>query len=66
MAEGIIDIYPRFFGTKEWDTAASQIIVQEAGCKIIDLETKKELVYNKESIVNNHFIACRKDINLEL
>ena len=66
LAEGTIDIYPRFSGTKEWDTAASQIIIQEAGCKIIDLETKKELTYNKESMCNNHFIACRKDIYLGL
>ena len=66
LAEGTIDIYPRFSGTKEWDTAASQIIIQEAGCKIIDLETKKELIYNKESMCNNHFIACRKDIYLGL
>ncbi len=66
LAEGKIDIYPRFFGTKEWDTAASQIILKEAGCKIIDLETKKEIVYNKEKMFNNHFIACRKNIYLEL
>ena len=63
LAEGTIDVYPRFIGTKEWDTAASQIIIQEAGCKIIDLVTKKELVYNKKNISNNQFIACRNDIN---
>lgn len=63
LAEGIIDVYPRFVGTKEWDTAASQIIIQEAGCKIIDFDTKKELVYNKEIMSNNHFIACRNDLN---
>ena len=62
LAEGIIDIYPRFNGTKEWDTAASHIIANEAGCKLIDLNTKEELVYNKESIKNNFFIATKNNM----
>jgi len=64
LAEGIIDIYPRFNGSKEWDTAAGQIIVSEAGCKIVDLKTKKELRYNKGKIENNGFIALRNDISI--
>ena len=31
LAEGDIDVYPRLNGTKEWDTAASHIIANEAG-----------------------------------
>ena len=62
LAEGIIDIYPRLNGTKEWDTAASHIIANEAGCKLIDIETNEEIVYNKKSLANNFFIACRQDI----
>ena len=27
LAEGIIDVYPRLNGTKEWDTAASHIVI---------------------------------------
>jgi 3'(2'), 5'-bisphosphate nucleotidase len=64
LAEGEIDIYPRLNGTKEWDTAASHIIANEAGCKLFDIETKQELVYNKEDLRNNHFIAQRNDLNL--
>ena len=63
LAEGLIDVYPRFNGTKEWDTAATHIICKEAGCKIIDIQTRKELVYNKESIKNNFFIASRNDLS---
>lgn len=63
LAEGAIDVYPRFNGTKEWDTAAGHIILKEAGCKIIDLVTKKEIKYNKDSILNNDFIASRIDLN---
>ncbi|HSA06609.1 MAG TPA: 3'(2'),5'-bisphosphate nucleotidase CysQ [Candidatus Gastranaerophilales bacterium] len=63
LAEGEIDVYARLNGTMEWDTAAGHIIMNEAGCKIIDIETQKELVYNKEILRNNHFIACRNDLN---
>lgn len=64
LAEGEIDIYPRFNGTKEWDTAAGQIIMNEAGCKIIDLVTQSEMTYNKENIKNNYFIAMRNDLEI--
>jgi 3'(2'), 5'-bisphosphate nucleotidase len=62
LAEGRIDIYPRFNGTKEWDTAAGQIILEEAGCKIIDIFTKKSLGYNKPNIENNFFLALRNNL----
>jgi 3'(2'), 5'-bisphosphate nucleotidase len=66
LAEGEIDLYPRLNGTKEWDTAASHIIANEAGCKLLDLNTNEELVYNKKNIKNNYFIASRNDLNFEL
>ena len=62
LSEGIIDVYPRLNGTKEWDTAASHIIANEAGCKLVDVSTGRELVYNKEDIRNNFFIASRKNL----
>ena len=62
LAEGEIDVYPRFNGTKEWDTAAGQIIVNEAGCKVIDY-MGQEILYNKEKIENNFFIASRKNLS---
>ena len=63
LAEGKIDVYPRFNGTKEWDTAASHIICKEAGCKIVDIETNHELSYNKKQIRNNFFIGSRSDLS---
>jgi 3'(2'), 5'-bisphosphate nucleotidase len=63
LAEGAIDVYPRLNGTKEWDTAASQIIATEAGCKMIDVQTGKPLLYNKPCIKNNYFIASRNDLD---
>lgn len=62
IAEGELDVYARLNGTMEWDTAAGQIILNEAGCKIVDVETKEEIVYNRENQVNNHFIASRGDL----
>lgn len=66
LAEGEIDVYPRLNGTKEWDTAAGHIIANEAGCKLIDVDTKEELSYNKENIENNYFIASRNDLEFEI
>lgn len=63
LSTGELDVYPRLNGTKEWDTAATHIIANESGCKLIDIVTKKELIYNKKSYKNNHFIASRKDLS---
>lgn len=64
IAEGEIDVYARLNGTMEWDTAAGQIILNEAGGKIVDLVTKNEIVYNREEQRNNFFVASRKDLEL--
>jgi 3'(2'), 5'-bisphosphate nucleotidase len=64
IAEGEIDIYPRLNGTKEWDTAAGHIILNEAGGEIIDLVTSEEMIYDKPSIKNNFFIAKRRGLEL--
>jgi len=66
LAEGKIDIYPRLNGTKEWDTAATHIIANEAGCKLIDIKTNKELIYNKEDIKNNFFISSRNNLEYKV
>ena len=57
IAEGKADLYFRYTPTMEWDTAASHIILKEAGGNIFDINTNKELVYNKESLINPGFIA---------
>ena len=62
IAEGEIDVYARLNGTMEWDTAAAHIILNEAGGKIMDIKTQEELVYNKENLLNNYFIASRNDL----
>ena len=59
LADGIADIYPRFGRTMEWDTAAGHAILKYAGGSLIDLNTKKELVYGKKDYENGSFIALR-------
>jgi 3'(2'), 5'-bisphosphate nucleotidase len=59
VAEGAADEYPRFGPTMEWDTAAGQAILQEAGCSLIDFETNEPMRYNRENLLNNWFIAKR-------
>ena len=56
VAEGSADIYPRFGPTWEWDTAAAQCIVEQAGGKLMDFELNS-LQYNKKSLLNPSFIA---------
>ncbi|MCH5322930.1 MAG: 3'(2'),5'-bisphosphate nucleotidase CysQ [Helicobacter sp.] len=60
LAKGEADFYPRLNGTKEWDTAASEIILEEAGGILLDCKTHKPLAYNKPNPQNNHFIAFAK------
>ena len=60
LAEGKADIYPRFGRTMEWDTAAGHAILKYAGGSLIDLNTKKELIYGKKDYENGSFIAIRE------
>ncbi|MDP1803425.1 MAG: 3'(2'),5'-bisphosphate nucleotidase CysQ [Bacteroidota bacterium] len=57
VAEGKAHEYLRLGTTMEWDTAAGQCILEQAGGQIIDLETQKPMRYNKENMRNNFFIA---------
>lgn len=57
VAEGLADIYPRLGPTSEWDTAAAQCVVEEAG-GILTTTDMQPLRYNtKESILNPHFLV---------
>lgn len=56
LAEGKADLYPRFGPTMEWDTCASQIILEEAGGNLKDLNGSP-LIYNKSNFLNPFFIA---------
>ena len=57
VAEGKADIYPRLGPTSEWDTAAAQCVVEEAGGKLVDLEMKPMLYNTKRSLLNPYFLV---------
>lgn len=56
LAEGLADLYPRFWPSMEWDTAAGQCVVEEAGGFVEDIHGRA-LVYNKENLSNPYFVA---------
>ena len=57
VAEGLADVYPRFAPTMEWDTAAGQAVVEAAGFSMLEKESRLPLQYNKENLLNPHFIV---------
>ena len=57
VAEGTANCYPRFAPTMEWDTAAGQAICEHAGFEVIDWDTKKNMLYNREELLNNWFLV---------
>lgn len=57
VAQGKADIYPRLGPTSEWDTAAAQGIVEEAGGKITTLDMQQLRYNTKESLLNPEFLV---------
>ena len=57
IADGKADIYPRLGPTSEWDIAAAQCIVEQAGGSVIEYNSNNRLHYNKENILNPFFIV---------
>lgn len=57
VARGLVDLYPRFGPTGEWDTAAGQCILEASGGQLVDFRGKA-LQYNRNPIpVNPGFFA---------
>lgn len=57
VADGRADIYPRLGLTSEWDTAAAQIIVEEAGGQVTQTDMSPLRYNTKESLLNPHFLV---------
>jgi len=57
LAEGRGHLYPRLGRTMEWDTAAGQAILEEAGGQVVEFSSRWPLRYNKESLANPPFLA---------
>ena len=57
IAEGGADLYPRLGPTSEWDTAAAQAVVEQAGGSVVTLDGKPMKYNEKEDILNPHFFV---------
>ena len=58
VAEGRADVYPRLGLTSEWDTAAAQCVLEEAGGRLIDSQGRTMRYNTKDSLLNPEFFAC--------
>jgi 3'(2'), 5'-bisphosphate nucleotidase len=58
VAEGRADVYPRLGPTSEWDTAAAQAVVEQAGGKVLELDGKPLIYNSKSNILNPHFLVA--------
>lgn len=57
VASGEADVYPRLAPTMEWDTAAADAIVREAGKMTYQFGDKIPIAYNKKELLNPWFIV---------
>lgn len=60
LAEGEAHLYPRLGPTMEWDTAAGQAICEAVGFKCLFKGTGKPVTYNREKLLNDHFIVSNE------
>jgi 3'(2'), 5'-bisphosphate nucleotidase len=56
VAEGNADVYPRMGPTCEWDTAAGQCVLEQAGGQVLKLDGQP-LAYNREDTLNPNFVG---------
>ena len=57
LAEGGMDVYPRFGPTSEWDTAAGQAVLEAAGGAVFDPRGRPLRYNQRDTILNGDFIA---------
>ena len=57
IARGAADVYLRLGLTSEWDTAAAQCVLEEAGGAVLDLSGQSFRYNRGESLLNPEFIA---------
>lgn len=64
IARGDADLYLRLGATSEWDTAAAQCVLEEAGGAVLDLAGRPFRYNTRDSLINPEFIACG-DVNVD-
>jgi len=61
VAEGAADLYPRLGPTSEWDTAAAQCVVEQAGGFVTGTDMKPLRYNTKDSLLNPFFLVFGDD-----
>ena len=57
IADGTLDVYPRFGPTSEWDTAAAQCVLEAAGGAVIAPDGRAFRYNQRPTLLNGDFIA---------
>jgi len=57
LAEGGMDVYPRFGPTSEWDTGAGQCVLEAAGGCVIDPRGRPLRYNQRDTLLNGDFLA---------
>jgi len=57
VAEGSADFYPRLGPTWEWDTAAAQAVLEQAGGAVATIDGRPLRYNERDTLLNPHFIA---------
>lgn len=57
VAAGEADLYPRLGTTMEWDTAAAQCVVEEAGGQVLAVPDGVPVRYSKPVLQNPHMVT---------
>jgi 3'(2'), 5'-bisphosphate nucleotidase len=60
VADGSAHVYPRLGPTMEWDVAAAQCVVEQAGGQLVTLDGDP-MRFNRPELVNQPFLACHGD-----
>ena len=60
VAEGLVDVYPRFGPTMLWDVAAGQCVIEEAGGQVLWAKNQQPMTYNIHHMKNDAFIATNE------
>ena len=57
IAAGELDVYPRLGPTSEWDTAAGQCVLEQAGGQLLTPDGQPFRYNQRETLLNGDFIA---------
>jgi 3'(2'), 5'-bisphosphate nucleotidase len=57
IAAGKADLYLRLGPTSEWDTAAAQCVLEQAGGAVLDMQGERFRYNTRESLINPEFVA---------